>query len=159
MFETIKGIIGDIAAGAVKDQRIALSKEQLSTLDFKLRDTSEQLSVALRENAQLSLRITELEKLAEDQKSKIEQLIVSNQKQLTARCSETEEKILLLLINDQCRTASEIASGLGTSFDHAEASLHTLKQRNPKLVNKKFCMVKDLDNPVPDDWCLTPDGQ
>jgi uncharacterized protein with PIN domain len=38
MFETIKSIIGDIASGAVKDQRIALSHEQLSALDLKLHD-------------------------------------------------------------------------------------------------------------------------
>jgi len=40
MFETIKGIIGDIAAGAMKDQRILLSQEQLITLDLKLRLTA-----------------------------------------------------------------------------------------------------------------------
>ena len=65
MFDTIKGIIGDIAAGAIKDQRIALSQEQLTALDAKLRD-------ALSENARLSQRVMELEKLVADRDAKIE---------------------------------------------------------------------------------------
>jgi hypothetical protein len=64
MFDTIKGIIGDIAAGEIKDQRIALSQEQLTALDAKLRD-------ALSENARLSQRVMELEKLVADRDAKI----------------------------------------------------------------------------------------
>ena len=56
MFDTIKGIIGDIAAGAIKDQRVALSREELTALDAKLRE-------ALSENENLSQRVTELEGL------------------------------------------------------------------------------------------------
>ncbi|MDD5260920.1 MAG: hypothetical protein PHD76_03635 [Methylacidiphilales bacterium] len=67
MFDSIKGIIGDIAAGAIKDQRIALTKEQLTTLDLKLRD-------AISENARLSHRVIELENLVADRDAKIAQL-------------------------------------------------------------------------------------
>jgi uncharacterized protein with PIN domain len=54
MFDTIKSIVGDIASGAVKDQRIALSHEQLSALDLKLKE-------ALAQNALLAQRTRELE--------------------------------------------------------------------------------------------------
>ena len=67
MFDTIKGIIGDIAAGAIKDQRIALSQEQLTALDAKLRE-------ALSENENLSQRVTELEGLVAERDAKIAQL-------------------------------------------------------------------------------------
>ena len=43
MFDTIKSIIGDIASGAVKDQRIALSQEQLGALDLKLREALDRI--------------------------------------------------------------------------------------------------------------------
>jgi len=67
MFDTIKGIIGDIAAGAIKDERIALSQDQLTALDHKLRE-------ALSENARLSQRVTELEQFVADRDAKIIQL-------------------------------------------------------------------------------------
>jgi hypothetical protein len=67
MFDTIKGIIGDIAAGAIKDQRIQLSQEQLTALDAKLRE-------ALSENENLSQRVTELEGLVAERDAKIAQL-------------------------------------------------------------------------------------
>jgi hypothetical protein len=67
MLDTIKGIIGDIAAGAIKDQRIELSQEQLTALDAKLR-------VALSENEHLSQRVTELERLVAERDAKIAQL-------------------------------------------------------------------------------------
>lgn len=53
MFDSIKGIIGDIASGSVKDQRIALSQEQLTILDGKLRDTLEQVALLTKRVAQL----------------------------------------------------------------------------------------------------------
>jgi hypothetical protein len=43
MFDTIKSIVGDIASGAVKDQRIQLSQEQLAALDLKLREALERI--------------------------------------------------------------------------------------------------------------------
>jgi uncharacterized protein with PIN domain len=54
MFDTIKAIIGDIASGAIKDQRIELSREQLSVLDSKLKG-------ALDDNKTLRQRLAELE--------------------------------------------------------------------------------------------------
>ena len=63
MFDTIKSIVGDIASGAVKDQRIALSQEQLGTLDLKLKE-------ALAQNALLTQRVSALEsKLAKYQQT------------------------------------------------------------------------------------------
>ena len=67
MFDTIKSIIGDIASGAVKDQRIALSQEQLSALDAKLRD-------ALQDVSRLQKRVGELERAVADRDSHIAQL-------------------------------------------------------------------------------------
>ena len=67
MFETIKGVIGDIATGAIKDQRIALSEEQLAALDLKLRD-------ALAENTRLSQRVIELERLVADRDAELQKL-------------------------------------------------------------------------------------
>jgi hypothetical protein len=67
MFDTIKGIIGDMAAGQIKDQRIALSHEQLSALDAKLSD-------ALSENERLSRRVIELERLVAERDAEITQL-------------------------------------------------------------------------------------
>ena|SRR6266513_1560090 len=64
MFETIKGIIGDIAAGAIKDQRILLSQEQLTALDLKLCE-------ALSENERLSQRVKELERLVAERQQQI----------------------------------------------------------------------------------------
>lgn len=72
MFETIKGIIGDIAGGAIKDQRIALTQEQLAALDLKLRDSLEQLGVALADKAQLAKRVSELEQLVADRDAQLQ---------------------------------------------------------------------------------------
>lgn len=68
MFETIKGVIGDLASGSIKDQRIALSQEQLAALDFKLRDALAEATVLRQraveseaEKATLRQRVAELE--------------------------------------------------------------------------------------------------
>jgi uncharacterized protein with PIN domain len=61
MFDTLKAIIGDIASGAVKDQRIALSHEQLNALDLKLRDSLAESSALRSQNAVLTERVSELE--------------------------------------------------------------------------------------------------
>src|SRR5262245_30145035 len=68
MFDNIKGIIGDIGSGEIKGQRIALSQEQLSTLDLKLKVLSGKLSEAQRkivlleaENAYLKEQVQSLQ--------------------------------------------------------------------------------------------------
>ena len=65
MFDTIKSIIGDIATGAIKDQRIALSAEQLAALDRTLQET-------LAENATCNERVAELERLVTDQQAQLD---------------------------------------------------------------------------------------
>jgi hypothetical protein len=90
MFETIKGIIGDIAAGAIKDQRILLSQEQLIALDLKLRE-------ALSENERLSQRLKELERLVAERQRQIDQLNKATQ---PARdLPEESEKMLVMFAN------------------------------------------------------------
>jgi superfamily II RNA helicase len=90
MFETIKGIIGDIAAGAIKDQRILLSQEQLIALDLKLRE-------ALSENERLSQRLKELERLVAERQRQIDQLNKATQ---PARdLPEESEKMLVIFAN------------------------------------------------------------
>jgi regulator of replication initiation timing len=61
MFDTLKSTIGDIASGAVKDQRIALSHEQLGALDLKLKDALTENSMLRSQNAVLARRVSELE--------------------------------------------------------------------------------------------------
>jgi DNA-directed RNA polymerase specialized sigma subunit len=61
MFDTIKGVIGDIASGSVKDQRIALSHEQLTVLDGKFRDALEQVTLLTKRISQLEFDKANLE--------------------------------------------------------------------------------------------------
>ena len=61
MFEAIKGIIGDIAAGSIKDQRIALSQEQLIALNAKLEVLTGELANAHLRKAELQNRVSELQ--------------------------------------------------------------------------------------------------
>jgi hypothetical protein len=71
MFESIKGIIGDIASGAIKDQRIALSQEQLAALDAKLVSLAGELTASkaresnlATDNENLRTRIQNLQPIA-----------------------------------------------------------------------------------------------
>lgn len=68
MFDSIKNIIGDIASGAIKDQRIALSQEQLTALDSEAKVLASELSEAQRkvsaleqENANLKTQLQRLQ--------------------------------------------------------------------------------------------------
>jgi hypothetical protein len=118
MFDTIKGIIGDIAAGAIKDQRIALSQEQLTALDAKLRE-------ALSENENLSQRVTELEGLVAERDAKIAQL------QPSADLDPFAFEILKFFFN-QSRDLS--TKGVATQFSMpvgvAEFHADTLRERS-----------------------------
>ena len=66
MFQSIKGVIGDIASGAVKNERIALSQEQLTVLDRKLRE-------AVEEVASLNERVLKLESENASLKAQLQQ--------------------------------------------------------------------------------------
>jgi hypothetical protein len=81
MFEAIKGIIGDIAAGTIKDQRIELSREQLAALDLKLRDT-------LAENTVLAKRVVQLEGLIKERNTEIAQLKSASPEKLDPKTLE-----------------------------------------------------------------------
>jgi DNA-binding transcriptional ArsR family regulator len=150
MFDTIKGIIGDIAAGSIKDQRIALSQEQLTALDHKLRD-------ALAENTRFSQFVSELQKLVADRDAKIEQLTTSADQQRLTRRSETDEKILLLLTNGRELTARQIASHLGISYDRTDVHLAAL--RDAELVYHHTYMRLEFEPERPPEWYLTNDGK
>lgn len=67
MLEAIKGIVGDIAADAIEDQRIDLTLEQLEALELKLHDT-------LAQNAALAKRVAELEALMEERNAQVAKL-------------------------------------------------------------------------------------
>jgi hypothetical protein len=118
MFDTIKGIIGDIAAGVIKDQRIALSQEQLTALDAKLRE-------ALSENENLSQRVTELEGLVAERDAKIAQL------QPSADLDPLAFEILKFFFN-QSRDLStkEVATQFSLPVGVAEFHADTLRQRS-----------------------------
>ncbi len=60
MFDSIKSIIGDIASGAIKDQRIALSESQLAALDSKLKVLAEELALSKSREAKLTTENTQL---------------------------------------------------------------------------------------------------
>ena len=74
MFESIKGIIGDIASGAIKDQRIALSQEQLTALESKLVSLAGELLNAKAIEKQSQARIKKLESDNANINGKIERL-------------------------------------------------------------------------------------
>ncbi len=111
MFETIKGIVGDIAAGTIKDQRIALSQEQLTALDLKLRD-------ALSESAILRKRVSELEKLVKDRDAKIAQL------QPSANLDGKALEVLKFFF-DQSRDLSTEEAAMRFQLPTGEAEFHT----------------------------------
>jgi DNA-binding transcriptional ArsR family regulator len=157
MFETIKGIIGDIAAGAIKDQRIALSQEQLTVLDARMREALEQLGASRRENTRLSQRVAELEQLVEDRDAQISQLTVPGDQPRNGRRSETDEKILLLLTNGRELTARQIASQLGISLDRTEVHLAAL--RDAELVYHHSYIRLEFEPERPNEWYLTNDGK
>jgi hypothetical protein len=60
MFDSIKSIIGDIASGASKDQRIALSQDQLVALDSKLKVLTEELAQSKSREAKLAIENADL---------------------------------------------------------------------------------------------------
>jgi hypothetical protein len=117
MFDAIKGIIGDIAAGAIKDQRILLSREQLSALDAKL---SEKLS----ENDRLSRRVIELERLVAERDAKIAQL------QPSADLDPFAFSILRFFFNEsRYLSASDVATRFSMPTGVAEFHTDTLLER------------------------------
>ncbi len=61
MFDSIKAVIGDIASVAIKDQRIALSQEQLAILDAKFREALEEVALLTKRVAQLETDNANLE--------------------------------------------------------------------------------------------------
>jgi hypothetical protein len=121
MFDTIKGIIGDIAAGAIKDQRIALSQEQLGALDLKLRD-------ALSENTVLRKHVAELEQVVADRDARIQQLTVANQQQRYGNRMEIEEQILLFLAQHARCTESAITQHLSIGDEKVRFHLQELER-------------------------------
>ena len=120
MFETIKAIIGDIAAGAIKDQRIALSQEQLAAVDLKLRE-------ALSENKGLRERVSALEQLVRGQDAQMKKLTAATQAQRTADLPEIEERILLTLASVEFMTEDAIAERLAVGHHVADHHLETLE--------------------------------
>jgi hypothetical protein len=66
MFESIKGIIGDIASGAIKDQRIALSQEQLAALESKLVALAGELTASKARESKLASDNQQLRRQLED---------------------------------------------------------------------------------------------
>jgi hypothetical protein len=117
MLDTIKGIIGDIAAGAIKDQRIALSREQLNTLDAKLSD-------ALSEVERLSRRVIELERLVAERDAKIAQL------QPSADLDPSALEILRFFFNEsRDLSVEEAATRFNTPIGVAQFHADTLLER------------------------------
>jgi hypothetical protein len=118
MFDTIKGIIGDIASGAVKEQRILLSQEQLAVLDRKLRDTLEEVSA-------LRLRVRELDQLVADRDARIAELEPKGD-----RLDDQTFQILKFFF-DQARdlSAQDIASQFGLSRGVAEFHKDSLAEK------------------------------
>ena len=145
MFETIKGIIGDIAAGAIKDQRIALSQEQLGALDLKLRD-------ALCENEVLRNRVSELEQLVTDRDTKIEELTVSQQQKRARNRTETEQQILAFLAQHGGSIDRLIADQLGVGVEKVRFHLQEL-ERDGLIVGGHFYGGK------PSQWSIDYEGR
>jgi DNA repair exonuclease SbcCD ATPase subunit len=71
----IKGTLGDLASGSIKDERIALLQEQLAdalaklkVTEAKLADTEAKLAASEADNARLKLHIADLEAQLQHQK-------------------------------------------------------------------------------------------
>ncbi len=128
MFDTIKGIIGDIAAGAIKDQRIALSQEQLGALDLKLRESLHGVTILRAENARLSQHVTELEQLVADRDAQIQELTVTAQQPRTGDRTETENQILVFLSQHAGATDRAISAELGVSTEKIRFHVAELEQ-------------------------------
>jgi DNA-binding MarR family transcriptional regulator len=101
MFDSIKGIIGDLASGTVKDQRIALSQEQLTALDAKLKVLASELSEARS-------RISGLERENADLNQQLQHT------KPVRKLSKKEQSILLILAREGAGlTVEEVAHSIG----------------------------------------------
>ena len=145
MFDTIKGIIGDIAAGAIKDQRIALSQEELTALDTKLRD-------ALSENARLSQRVMELEKLVADRDATIEGL------QLSANLDPFAFDILKFFF-DQSRDLSAEDAAAQFSLPIGVAQFHTDSLLERRFIQQTIIGVSTEFGEQPAMFAITSAGR
>jgi hypothetical protein len=153
MFDTIKGIIGDIAAGAIKDQRIALSREQLSALDLKLRDALHGSDALRAENTRLSQRLVELEQLIADRDAKIQQLTVASQQQKrSADRAEIEQQILLFLAQHAHSIDRSISEHLGVGTEKVLFHLQEL-ERDGLIFGAHFYGGK------PSQWSIDQEGR
>lgn len=145
MFDTIKGIIGDIAAGAIKDQRIALSHEQLTALDLKLRE-------ALSENAHLSQRVTELEGLVAERDATIAQL------QSSADLDPFAFEILKFFFNESRDLSTrEVATRFSMPMGVAEFHTDTLLER--RLIQQTVIGVSTDFGEQPAMFAITSAGR
>ncbi len=150
MFDTIRGIIGDIAAGAIKDQRILLSQDQLSALDLKL-------SEALSELGTLRQRVTELTELVGDRDAKIQQLEGAQKQQDQKRDTQAEQRVLVVLMDG---TTSEHGLTLEqimqqTGFSEQVTHLHLARLKGDNLILPRSFLTGSR----PQEWHLTKQGR
>ena len=146
MFETIKGIIGDIAAGAIKDQRIALSQEQLTVLDAKLHD-------ALSECDVLRQRVSELEQLSADREAQLQQLTEAQQRHDDR--PEAEQRILLLLMAGSDGNRGQTIQQIAQQFQVGEqvVRLHLVDLKQADLIWPQNFLNRESE------WHLSHEGR
>jgi hypothetical protein len=145
MLDTIKGIIGDIAAGAIKDQRIELSREQLTALDAKLREASS-------ENDHLSQRVAELERLVAERDAKIAQL------QPSPSLDPFAFDVLKFFFNEsRDLSTGEVATRFNMQMGVAESHTDTLLER--RLIQLTVIGVSTDFGEQPAMFAITPAGR
>jgi predicted ArsR family transcriptional regulator len=102
-------------------------------------------------------RMRHLEAENQNLRGKLDEVTKASQQQHTARLSGTEEKILLLLTNNDRRISTEIASRIGISVDRAEAMLDDLREAG--LVCPQAFIRLPFEPSRPTEWFLTNDGK
>jgi hypothetical protein len=152
MFDTIKGAIGDIAAGAIKDQRIALSQEQLTALDAKLRDALSDSARLSQRVMELEQRVMELEKLVADRDAKIESL------QPSADLDPLAFEILKFFF-DQLRDLSAEDAAAQFSLPIGVAQLHTDSLLERRFIQQTIIGVSTEFGEQPAMFAITSAGR
>ena len=122
MLDDARNIIGDLASGKIKDQRLALLADELTASDRKLSDATAKLSILKSENSDLKSQVDQLESTLNHFRLKI-QPEIEGRKFID---DEAQEMLETLFDADADLTVDRIVSGLSVSGSVAKFHLDTL---------------------------------